>query len=172
MTLLLHIRNLWSRCFALWMCCILCLLPAASATAQDTPAGGQPDPQIAAALKQISAEHIQSNIEKLVSFGTRLTLSAQDPASIAAGRGIGAAREWIKSEFERYSRDCGGCLDVKTDSFTEPAADRIPKPTVITNVYAVLKGTDPEGAKRMVQLVLAMPPVTVSLKVIVITVPL
>jgi hypothetical protein len=108
------------------------------------------DPQIVAALKQVSAEHIQSNIEKLVSFGTRLTLSAQDPASVAAGRGIGAAREWIKSEFERYSRDCGGCLEVKTDSFTEPVGDRIPTPTVITNVYAVLKGTDPESAKRIV----------------------
>src|SRR5579863_5383813 len=108
------------------------------------------DPQIAAALKQISAQQIQKNIEKLVSFGTRLTLSAQDPGAIASGRGIGAAREWIKSEFERYAKDCGGCLEVKTDSFTEEPADRIPKATEITNVYAVLKGTDPERAKRIV----------------------
>lgn len=108
------------------------------------------DRQIAAALKQVSAERIQSNIEKLVTFQTRLTLSAQDPAAIAAGHGIGAAREWIKSEFERDSRDCGGCLEVKTDSFTENPTDRIPRATVITNVYAVLKGTDPEGAKRIV----------------------
>jgi hypothetical protein len=108
------------------------------------------DPQIAAALKQVSAHRIQANIEKLVSFQTRLTLSAQDPESIKAGHGIGAAREWIKSEFERYSQDCGGCLEVKTDSFTESPADRIPQPTVITNVYAVLKGTDPEGSKRIV----------------------
>jgi hypothetical protein len=108
------------------------------------------DPQIAAALQQISAERIQSNIERLVSFQTRLTISAQDPASIAAGHGIGAAREWIKAEFERYSKDCGGCLEVKTDSFTENPMDRIPQPTVITNVYAVLKGTDPERAKGIV----------------------
>src|SRR5437667_5597984 len=108
------------------------------------------DPKIAAALKEISPQQIQGTIEKLVSFGTRLTLSAQDPGSIAVGLGIGAAREWIKSEFERYSRDCGGCLEVKTDSFTEEPADRIPKPTIITNVYAVLKGTDPEDAKRIV----------------------
>ena len=108
------------------------------------------DPQIAAALKQISPQQIQADIEKLVSFGTRQTLSAQDPASIAARRGIGAAREWIKSEFERYSRDCGGCLEVKTDSFTEAPAERIPQPTQITNVYAVLKGSDPENAKRIV----------------------
>src|SRR5271165_4657171 len=108
------------------------------------------DSKIAAALQQISAQRIQANIEKLASFGTRLTLSAQDPAAIAAGRGIGAAREWIKSEFERYAKDCGGCLEVKTDSFTEPTADRIPQPTEITNVYAVLKGMDAENAKRIV----------------------
>jgi Zn-dependent M28 family amino/carboxypeptidase len=113
-------------------------------------AAGVADPQIAAALQDVSAQRIEANIEKLVSFGTRLTLSAQDPASITAGRGIGAAREWIKSEFERYSRECGGCLEVKTDSFTEPPADRIPAPTEITNVYAVLKGTDAESAKRIV----------------------
>ena len=108
------------------------------------------DPRIVEALKQVSAQHIQATIEKLVSFQTRLTLSAQDPASIAAGHGIGAAREWIKSEFERYSQDCGGCLEVKTDAFLEPAGDRIPKPTEITNVYAVLKGGDAENAKRIV----------------------
>jgi hypothetical protein len=115
-----------------------------------TTAGSERDNRISAALQQVSAERIRANIEKLASFGTRLTLSAQDSASITAGRGIGAAREWIKSEFDRYAKDCGGCLDVKTDSFTEPAADRIPQPTEITNVYAVLKGTDAENAKRIV----------------------
>jgi hypothetical protein len=108
------------------------------------------DRHISAALQEVSAERIRANIEKLASFGTRLTLSAQDPAAIAAGRGIGAAREWIKSEFERYAKECGGCLEVKTDSFIEPAGDRIPQPTEITNVYAVLKGTDAENAKRIV----------------------
>jgi hypothetical protein len=121
-----------------------------SASSQAPINAGTPDRQIEAALKNVSAERIQADIDKLVSFGTRLTLSAQDPASIAAGHGIGAAREWIKSEFERYSKDCGGCLEVKPDSFTQAPADRIPKPTEITNVYAVLKGTDPESAKRIV----------------------
>ena len=108
------------------------------------------DPQIAAALLQISAQRIQANIEKLVSFGTRSTISAQDPASITAGHSIGAAREWIKSEFERYSKDCGGCLEVKTDSFSEEPTERIPKATEITNVYAVLKGTDATNTKPIV----------------------
>src|SRR5215472_3313253 len=80
---------------------------------------GVPDPQIAAAVKGISPDEVQSNIEKLVSFRTRLTLSAQDEASIAAGHGIGAARKWIESQFERYSKDCGDCLEVKTDSFRQ-----------------------------------------------------
>jgi hypothetical protein len=108
------------------------------------------DNSISAALQQVSAERIQANIEELANFGTRSTISAQDPASIAAGRGIGAAREWIKSELERYAKDCGGCLEVKTDSFTQPPADRIPQPTEITNVYGVLKGTDAENATRIV----------------------
>jgi len=75
---------------------------------------GEADPNIAAMLKEVSAEHIQSTIEKLVSFGTRSTLSAQDEAGVASGKGIGAARAWIKSEFEKYSKDCGGCLEVVT----------------------------------------------------------
>jgi len=108
------------------------------------------DSRISAALQQVSAEHIRANIEKLVSFGTRSTISPQDSAAVVARHGIGAAREWIKSEFERYAKDCGGCLEVKVDNFTEPAADRIPAPTDITNVYAVLKGSDGDNAKRIV----------------------
>lgn len=119
-----------------------------SAIAQET--SNSRDPRIRAALQEISSPHIQADIEKQVNFGTRSTLSAQDPASIAAGHGIGAAREWIQSQFESYSKDCGGCLEVKTDSFTDSPADRIPQPTQITNVYAVMKGSDPESAQRIV----------------------
>jgi hypothetical protein len=108
------------------------------------------DPKIATALKNVSPAHIQANIEKLVSFGARSALSAQDPASIAAEQGIGGAREWIKSQFTLYSKACGGCLEVKTDPFIQPPADRIPQPTQIVNVYAVMKGTDPQSAKRIV----------------------
>ncbi len=130
----------------------LTIWAALSAQAQGSASTGKhdgtpADRRIAAALEQVSAERIQADIEKLVSFHTRVTLSAQDQAAIAMGRGIGAAREWIKSEFEQYSRECGGCLEVKADSFTEAPAERIPKPTEITNVYAVLKGTDPENAQ-------------------------
>jgi hypothetical protein len=108
------------------------------------------DPQIQAALNEISAGQIQSDIEKLVSFQNRATISAQDAGSIQQGRGIGAAREWIKSELERYSRECTGCLEVKTDSFIQPVSDRVPAPIEITNVYAILKGTNSGDAKRIV----------------------
>jgi Zn-dependent M28 family amino/carboxypeptidase len=137
------------------LCAVLALIATTTMTTsvavvQDASPMFSADPQIAAALRQISTARIQSTIEKLVSFQTRSTLSAQDPASIASGHGIGAAREWIKSEFERYARDCGGCLEVKLDSFTEVPGGRIPKPTEITNVYAVMKASGPESAKRIV----------------------
>jgi len=149
------------RCWTVVLSLMLTIPPSATArggAAASEPRATEPkppdpmplDPQIAAALKQVSAERIRGSIEKLVSFGTRSTISAQDPSSAGAGRGIGAAREWIQSEFERYSKDCGGCLEVKTDTFTEPAADRIPQPTEISNVYAVLKGANAENAKRIV----------------------
>ncbi|HZD31085.1 MAG TPA: peptidase M28, partial [Candidatus Angelobacter sp.] len=96
-----------------------------------------PDPQIAAALKNVSSQRIQQTIEKLVSFQSRHTLSADVPA--ASGQGINAAAEWIKSELESYSKACGGCLEVKTDEFIQDTANRIPKPTRIVNVYAVLR---------------------------------
>jgi Peptidase family M28 len=108
------------------------------------------DAHIADAIRQVSADRIRQTIEKLVSFQTRSTISAQDQDTIKAGRGIGAAKEWIKAEFDRYSKDCGGCLEVKTDTFTEPPGERIPKPTEISNVYAVLRGSDPAQADRIV----------------------
>ena len=61
-------------------------------------------------------------------------------------QGINAAAEWIKSEFESYSKACGGCLEVKTDEFTQEPGDRVPQPTKLTNVYAVLRGSDAANA--------------------------
>jgi Peptidase family M28 len=107
-----------------------------------------PDPQIVAAMKSVSPERIQQTIEKLVSFQTRQTLSSDIPAS--TGKGINAAAEWIQGELEGYSKACGGCLEVKTDEFTQEPTPRIPKPTKITNVYAVLRGSDPANAGRIV----------------------
>ena len=133
-----------------WIFALIALIAAMGESLNSQQSHAYADPQIKAALNEISAAQAQSDVEKLVSFQTRSTLSAQDAASIAAGRGIGAAREWIKSQFETYSRECAGCLEVKTDVFTQAASDRVPSPTVLTNVYAVLKGTNAEDAKRIV----------------------
>lgn len=85
-----------------------------------------------------SAERIQKDIEKLVSFGTRHTLSD----TVSNTRGIGAARRWIKSEFDRISEDCGNCLEVFYHSATEPKNDRrIIRDTRIVNVVAIQRGT-------------------------------
>lgn len=102
------------------------------------------DPAIAAALASISPAHVQADIAKLVSFGTRNTLSSMD-TDLPAGHGVNAAADWIESEFKAISSQCGGCLEVKRDEFTEPGStargSRITKPTKLTNVYAVLHGS-------------------------------
>ena len=132
---------------ALLMLAIPSLVAQNSSNSNPLPAA-KPDPQIAAALRDVSAKQIEQNIVKLVSFYTRQTLSSDMPAS--SGKGASATAEWIKSEFESYSKDCGGCLEVKTDEFIQEPGPRIPKPTKITNVYAILRGTDPANATRIV----------------------
>jgi hypothetical protein len=128
---------------------MLTIPPAfAQSSANSSPLrAAKPDPQIAAALHDVSAKRIEQTIVKLVSFYTRQTLSSDMPAS--SGKGATAAADWIKSEFEQYSEDCGGCLEVKTDEFTQEPGPRVPKPTKLTNVYAVLRGTDPANAGRI-----------------------
>jgi len=135
---------------------ILGIVPCqASAQAQrDYQSYGTPvtavsaDPAIAGALAQISETRIHQTIEKLVSFGTRSTLSSME-TDLPPGQGVTAAADWIAGQFEEISKECGGCLEVKRDTFTNPVADRIPKPTTITNVYAILRGSDAAQAKRM-----------------------
>lgn len=97
----------------------------------------KPNAEIVKMLKEVSAKRIETDIRKLVSFGTRNTLSEQDNPI----RGIGAARDWLFDEFTRISKDCGNCLDVQKQTFLQPKANRIPEPTNLTNVFAILKGT-------------------------------
>jgi Peptidase family M28 len=107
------------------------------------------DPAIARALQTIQPAQIQKTIETLVGFGTRSTISSMEK-DLPPSQGVSAAADWIAAQFDQISKDCGGCLEVHRDTFTEPVADRIPQPTTITNVYAILRGTDPAQAKRMV----------------------
>jgi hypothetical protein len=112
------------------------------------------DPAIAAALQQISADRIKAIIERLVSFGTRSSLSSM-ATDLPAGQGITPAADWIAAQFEEISNGCGHCLEVKRDTFTASGdtdpqwAGRVPHPTTMTNVYAILRGSDPAAAKRM-----------------------
>ena len=94
----------------------------------------------------VSAERIEEDILKLVSFGTRHTLSETESAT----RGIGAARRWVEQEFKNISRDCGGCLEVFTVGDVISGENRIPEPTEVVNVVAIQRGTlDPD---RMVMM--------------------
>ena len=97
---------------------------------------------IDAIVREISPKRIHDYVEKLVSFGTRHTMS--DTKSDT--RGIGAARRWIKSELER----CGaGRLEVAFDSHVHPVMARLSVPTEIVNVVATLPGTQAESKDRM-----------------------
>ncbi len=92
-------------------------------------------------VAKVSPDNIQKDIEKLVGFGTRHTLSETKSNK----RGIGAARRWIKSEFDKISKACGGCLTVYFQKEVISGEKRIPNPTEVVNVIAVLKGkVDPE----------------------------
>jgi hypothetical protein len=92
-------------------------------------------------VREISPQRIHAYVEKLVSFGTRHTMSETESNT----RGIGAARRWIKAELER----CGaGKLDVQFQSHVHPVANRITRPTEIVNVVATLPGTQPASKDR------------------------
>jgi hypothetical protein len=102
-----------------------------------------PPPQILPMLMEIatapSPARIEKDIQTLVGFGTRHTLS--DTSSKT--RGIGAARRWIKDEFDQISADCDGCLEVSFQRSLVPAEGnrRIPEDTWVVNVLAVQRGT-------------------------------
>jgi hypothetical protein len=118
------------------------LAATAIASASTVPA---PNPQIAGVVKEISAKNIEASIRKLVSFGTRHTLSE----TTSETRGIGAARRWLQSEFARYSKDAGGRLQVTMDEFTQAPGERNPQPVQVVNVVATLPGEQPESRDRI-----------------------
>lgn len=130
----------------------LALAVSAACSAQDAPQSDviaplPADPTIAAALRTISAGAVHADTARLVSFGTRSTLSSMD-TDLPPGQGINAAADWIESQFRAISATCGGCLEVKRDDFMEQPGpslngrpSRFPRPTRIVNVYAILHGT-------------------------------
>jgi len=119
------------------------LLAGAGAHAAPLADAAQPARQadVDAIVREISPQRIHAYVDKLVSFGTRHTMSE----TASSTRGIGAARRWIKSELER----CGaGRLDVQFQSHVHPVANRISRPTEIVNVVATLPGTQAASKDR------------------------
>jgi hypothetical protein len=110
---------------------------AAQAAARGVAVPQQFDKDLRAMLREIDPDRIKAIILKLVSFGTRHTLSSQtDPV-----RGIGAATEWVFGQMQAIAATSSGRMTVQKQSFVQPAGPRIPTPTTITNVIATLQGT-------------------------------
>jgi hypothetical protein len=156
-----------NRCCAFVLLCLALAVTAApvvgassaDAGRRDLDAIGTPiqampvDSTIARALAGISPVQIQHTIAALVGFRNRSTLSSMDK-DLPPGTGINAAADWIEGQFKQIAADCGGCLEVKRDTFTQAPGTgpnaRVTQPTMLTSVYAILRGSDPSQAQRMI----------------------
>ena len=115
------------------------LTPGTSAQSDEPPPplGERTSAEVERMLGEMKTSSVEGYDRKLASFGTRHTLSSQtDPK-----RGIGAARDWIYSEFKKSAAKSGGRMAVEKQSFVTPAGPRVPEPTTVTNVVATLRGT-------------------------------
>ena len=105
------------------------------------------DIEIEAMVKEISVDSLTQNLTKLVSFGTRATLSNQSSNT----KGIGAARAWILTRFNDYAKASNGRLTAFIDTTTYNADKRrVNRPIILGNVVATLKGTDPNDKRIFV----------------------
>jgi Peptidase family M28 len=105
------------------------------------------DPEIQKMVSEIKAENLEAIVKKLVTFGTRHTLS--DTKSNT--RGIGAAQRWVKQEFDKYALESNGRLTSTIDFFTIKAdGKRIATDSQLGNVMATLKGTDPSDDRVLI----------------------
>lgn len=102
-------------------------------------ASAQTNSKIYDIINAISSERIEADIKTLAGFGTRHTLSD----TVSNTRGIGAARRWIKSEFETISKKCNNCLEVfyQKDLVKKGTNQRITKDVMVVNVVAIQRGT-------------------------------
>ncbi|MEP2937260.1 MAG: M28 family metallopeptidase [Gilvibacter sp.] len=99
----------------------------------------QQDARLYDIIENVSAERIKNDVKTLADFGTRHTLSD----TVSNTRGIGAARRWIKAEFDKISNECGGCLDVfyQKDLVKKGDGNRIVHDVWVVNVVAIQRGT-------------------------------
>ncbi|RCT55158.1 M28 family peptidase [Winogradskyella sp. KYW1333] len=99
----------------------------------------QTDPKIYDIVDAVSEDRLRNDVKKLADFGTRHTLSD----TLSETRGIGAARRWIKSEFDKISSNCNDCLEVfyQKDLVEKGTNQRIVKDVMVVNVVAIQRGT-------------------------------
>lgn len=99
----------------------------------------QTDAKIYDIINTVSAERIKADVKTLTEFGTRNTFSD----TISTTRGIGAARRWIKTEFDKISKDCNNCINTfyQKDLVTTKMGSRVPHNAYVVNVVAIQKGT-------------------------------
>ena len=110
---------------------------AVTAHAQRSARAPSQPASLNAIAEQVSEQSLKAHVERLVSFGTRHTLSDRDHPT----RGIGAALDWTEAELGRYSQACGGCLQVIRTGDTVTGR-RIPNPTLVENVVAIQRGSE------------------------------
>src|SRR6185369_3677100 len=134
----MKLRNQLTRVFQSVMIVVLATNVALTQT-RPTPRRTAPvrNRTIANIVREIDARNIEATIRKLVSFGTRNTLSEQNDPN----RGIGAARDWLYAEFVKAAAASGDRMTVEKQSYEQAKAARVPQPTIVTNVVATLKGT-------------------------------
>ena len=127
------------------LCLLIVALAANFTVAQQRRSASVRNRAIAGIVREIDARNIERSIRQLVSFGTRNTLSEQNDPK----RGIGAARDWLYAEFLKAAEASGGRMTVEKQSYEQPKAERVPQPTIVTNIVATLKGTQPESTERI-----------------------
>lgn len=111
-------------------------------------ATGIVDTEIASMIGQVSSDSIRKYISKLVSFGTRHSLSD----TTSTNKGIGAARRWVAGKFRQFARENKADMQVVLDPFSitpNPRHPRVPNPVTMKNVLGTLRGTDP-GDDRII----------------------
>src|SRR5918999_1216780 len=124
---------------------LLCVLAVQTSISAQQRSRAPRNPTISSIVREIDARNIERSIRQLVSFGTRNTLSEQNDPK----RGIGAARDWLYAEFLKAAAASGGRMTVEKQSYEQAKAARVPQPTIITNVVATLKGTQPQSSDRI-----------------------
>ncbi|NND50779.1 MAG: M28 family peptidase [Flavobacteriaceae bacterium] len=104
-----------------------------------SPISAQTDSKLYNIIDAVSEENLRNDVKTLADFGTRHTLSD----TVSQTRGIGAARRWIKAEFDRISKNCNNCLEVFYQKNFVPKGDhkRIVKDVWVVNVVAIQRGT-------------------------------